>query len=433
MPQIAQTTPYPLANNTITVTLRSAVNLTADGNCVITLTGLINTETPDSLEHDITDVGIPDDGISSSSVFGSTGVWRRASGSLVLSVASGSTMVAGKSYVFSFKLVNPCMAQQAPSVSMLSSGLPSLAAQHVPHDMTTVLALPGAAAGDAAALKIDAPGFKVKTLAQLSALPGAVNTLIISLSVTTQVMHQNRAAVTIQGLFGSRDHNTSTLPVSSPPFVQESNLSSFQPVIQPFLSPAEWYYNSGDVVLLLAQDLIPGHLYVANVPLLNPYTAQDSPLDIRVSYTSTQIPLYWTQHRSTSPTCAAFLLRQQQPADVASGDATHTQAYAPVFLSEFEVCVCACMCVLVYYSGDEAVLKVSAPGFMDIAASQTSVTPGAHNNITISLQTNFDLSHEHGSRLTLTGFHSRYKSTNTGACTSTKVQILTCCCWLISQ
>ena len=136
-------------------------------------------------------------------------------------------------------------------------------------------------------------------------------------------MHQNRAEVRIQGLFGSRDHNASTLPVSSPPDVQESNLPSFQPVNQPFLSPASWYYKSGEVVLLLAQDLVPGYLYVANVPLLNPYTAQDSPLDIRISYNSTQIPFYWAQYRSTSPNCAAFLLRQQQPADVASGDGTN--------------------------------------------------------------------------------------------------------------
>ena len=46
--------------------LRSTVNLTADGNCVITWTGLINTKTPESLEHDFTDVSIPEDGISSS-------------------------------------------------------------------------------------------------------------------------------------------------------------------------------------------------------------------------------------------------------------------------------------------------------------------------------------------------------------------------------
>jgi hypothetical protein len=57
------------------------------------LTGLINIKTPESLEHDFTDVSIPEDGISSSSVVSE----RLCGGGRVvpsLLVASGSTMVA---------------------------------------------------------------------------------------------------------------------------------------------------------------------------------------------------------------------------------------------------------------------------------------------------------------------------------------------------
>ena len=371
--RIAQTMPYPLANNTITVTLTSAVNLTGDAGCIVTVTGLTGSETPDNSRHGIRVLGSS----SADTVWGVTGEWRRKRGSLVLPISPGQTMVAGKQYVVSFDLVNSPIAQEAPHVSMLASGEPFLEAVALPHDLVTVLPLAGARAGDAAALKIDAVGFKVKTLAQSSPLPGDLNTIIISLSVTARVVHNGSATVAITGLLGSRTHKPDLDVLAHPN-------ASFG-ARQPFASPALWQHSAGHLVLALTEDLVPGQLYAARVRLYNPYEAQDSPQNMKMSYSSSTFPYYGSDHNAT--VARFFPLRVIEDAHVPQGDA--------------------------------AVLKVDGPSFVMRHASQTSNAPGARNNITLVLQTNFDLSHLHASRLTLAGLgagdtHTHTHTTYTG-------------------
>ena len=272
--RIAQTSPYPLANNTITVTLSAAVNLTGDTDCIVTVTGLTGSVTPDSSEHGIREVG----GSGGETVWGKAGEWRRESGSLVLSISPGGTMVGGQQYVVSFDLVNSPIAQEAPSVSMITSGDPAQEAVVLPHDLDTVLPLAGSRAGDAAALKIDAVGFKLKTLAQTSPLPGDYNTIIVSLAVTARVMHNGASYVAIQGVLGARTHESS-LEVYA---YTNASVSTYQP----FVSPALWQHSAGQLVLTLKEDLVPGQLYTASVRLQNPYEAQDPPQKITVSYYS---------------------------------------------------------------------------------------------------------------------------------------------------
>jgi len=362
MGRIGQTTPYPLANNTIRVTLQSAVNLTGDSGSMITLTGLTGSESRDDVLKEVDEVG----GSGSGEVWGYTGWWQRLSGSLVLAVRQGQTIMAGKQYVFHFELVNPAHAQDAPEVSVLFSGTPSVFAVAVQHDVTSLLALPGSIPGDAAALKVYAAGFIVKSLAQSSALPGALNTVVISLCATSRILHVGNTTVGIHGLLGSRTDNQ-TLAVS-PTYttLQSDSVLSAQ---QPFAAQAQWSQSAGRIVLSLTRDLVPGQLYTASIRLLNPYTNQDSPLNMRISYSSTQYPYYGTMFTST--VAGAFPLHNEVQADVALGD--------------------------------DAVLKVYAPLFLQNFVSQTSSEAGVINNITITLETNFDLSHQHASRLFLTG------------------------------
>jgi hypothetical protein len=230
--RIAQTSPYPLANNTITMTLSAAVNLTGDNECIVTVTGLTGSVTPDSSVHGIREMG----GSGGESVWGKAGKWRRDSGSLVLSISPGQTMVGGQQYVVSFDLVNSPIAQEAPRVSMISSGEPAQEAVELPHDLDTVLPLAGSRAGDAAALKIDAVGFKLKTLAQTSPLPGDYNTIIISLAVTARVMHNVASYVAIQGILGSRTHESS-LQVYA---YNNASVNASVNAYQPFVSSALW-------------------------------------------------------------------------------------------------------------------------------------------------------------------------------------------------
>jgi hypothetical protein len=161
---------------------------------------------------------------------------------------------------------------------MISSGEPAQEAVELPHDLDTVLPLAGSRAGDAAALKIDAVGFKLKTLAQTSPLPGDYNTIIVSLAVTARVMHNGASYVAIQGVLGARTHESS-LEVYA---YTNASVSTYQP----FVSPALWQHSAGQLVLTLKEDLVPGQLYTASVRLQNPYEAQDPPQKITVSYYS---------------------------------------------------------------------------------------------------------------------------------------------------
>ena len=138
--QIGQTNPFPLANNTLTVTLVSSVNLTGAGGCVVTVTGLAGAATEDTSQLPIGDTN--DSGLVQA-LWGPHASWRHARGSLLLTLRSGQTMIANTTYILSFRLVNPAVGQPPPEVSVISSGSPSVEAVRLPHDLSTLLPLAG--------------------------------------------------------------------------------------------------------------------------------------------------------------------------------------------------------------------------------------------------------------------------------------------------
>ena len=217
----------------------------------------------------------------------------------------------------------------------------------------------GSKAGDAAALKVHVSGFGSKLLSQSSSWPGANNTLILRFSVTTRVLHDLNASLTITGLVGSRSED-GRLEVSGAGDGE-----------QPFEASAQWSKRAGKLVFILLRDLEPGRMYSASFRLLNPYTGQDSPGNIRIRYSSRAQPFYGV--RFTSHVASDFALVAETLADVGQGS--------------------------------DAVLKVDEPRFLQRTMLQTSTAPGARNNITLILQTNFELSSKHNSRVTVLGLN----------------------------
>lgn len=122
---------------------------------------------------------------------------------------------------------------------------------------------------------------------------------------------------------------------------------------------------------------LSGVEYGARVKVDNPYTSQDSPRGMLLGFSTTQNPDYGVQHAAS--VAISFPLEHEEQADVSPGDAAVLKVYNPTFLTD--------RCLV----------------------TQTTATPGAINEITIQLSTNFRLSSDHGSQLTLTGLDQRSK------------------------
>jgi hypothetical protein len=132
---ITQSSPYPCDdNNIISVSLRSSVPLWAY-YCThdIMIKGLKHYLTPDNQQLNITEASYS--GVSSTEVdtVFRWGVWNRSAGELTMNVSEGQRMVAGKTYVLSFKLRNPTQARS----TFLATGDERLTVQATPVQSST--------------------------------------------------------------------------------------------------------------------------------------------------------------------------------------------------------------------------------------------------------------------------------------------------------
>jgi hypothetical protein len=99
---VTQSTSAPSATNTITVSLRPPVSLSADSTVVIS--GLVGATTPDAMLRLL----------NSSTVFRPRARWTSASGTLVLSIATGKTLSSMQTAAVTFDLTNPSYQQETP-------------------------------------------------------------------------------------------------------------------------------------------------------------------------------------------------------------------------------------------------------------------------------------------------------------------------------
>jgi len=109
---VHQSTPFPCADNTITVTLNSQVTLLAGCDPVVTISGLQGT---------VTESG-PLEIMQDGDVFASTGAWTQGDGQIVVAVEED--LEAGSTYSFSFEVENPTTAVNAstPFLSIVLDG-----------------------------------------------------------------------------------------------------------------------------------------------------------------------------------------------------------------------------------------------------------------------------------------------------------------------
>jgi hypothetical protein len=119
---IAQSTPFPGALNTLTVSLASTGSLRGSETSRITITGLTGSQTADTATLPITDVG----GTNANVLFGNNAAWTKATGRLVLSVASGQTLGAVQTVSFSFQILNPAPMSSPLPILVSTSGSKAL-------------------------------------------------------------------------------------------------------------------------------------------------------------------------------------------------------------------------------------------------------------------------------------------------------------------
>ena len=115
--EMAQSSPWPGAANTLTLTLVSTVDLSLQ---TLTLSGLTGSATPDNASLPIYD---------ETGAAATTGVWRQAAGSLTWTLPPALALLPGTLRVLTFALFNSLVGQPAPAV-FISAG-PAIAPQLV--------------------------------------------------------------------------------------------------------------------------------------------------------------------------------------------------------------------------------------------------------------------------------------------------------------
>eukprot|EP00960_Hanusia_phi_P060246 764445-Hanusia_phi.AAC.1 len=207
---IGQSTPYPAATNTITVTL--CANLLLTSLAIITIEGLSGGSAATG--------GLALEGLGAVSFQNSangiprTADWNNNRKSLNLFVIFNVSTFATQ--VFSFKLQNSISGQSSPPISISASGITGgvypaptqILRRAMTKDLATTLSdILGALPGDAAPLKIQAPKFLVKRVSQSYAWPcrdcGVQNYIYVTLAVNFVASGLTNSEIIISGLRGS--------------------------------------------------------------------------------------------------------------------------------------------------------------------------------------------------------------------------------------
>jgi hypothetical protein len=250
---IRQSTPVPGVPNTLTVSLKPNFELPAGST--VTITGLTGSQTEDSGNLPVT---------STDGRLGTSGAWTNSSGQLVLT-AAGLGMVANRQYVVTFVLTNKAEAQSSPAVSVsaaIQDGSGNSVGSIVSGPMTKLgTDLYGVTDG-ADPLVVVVPSFSLKWIRQSTQVPGATNTLTVSLTANFNLAAGS--TVTITGLTGSQTATSSILPVTS-----TSGLLG---------TSGEWTRSTGKLVLTaVSWGTASGTACVVTFELTNTDSAQSTP------------------------------------------------------------------------------------------------------------------------------------------------------------
>ena len=205
--RIGQTTMYPGAANALRVTLVPSVDFSSASGAALTISGLLGSRTDSTPAMVLQDLS-PAEG-SSLAALAPMGAWNRLAGSLTVALASG-TLAAGTLYTFEWVLDNPYAYRPAPAyvrIAVSTSGL-SVPAVAMELDTTSVLAVAGAVAGDAAPLRVQAPGLALAAIGQSTCVAGAANTITLTLAANVDLTSAAGTTVTVTGLLGAQTEDS---------------------------------------------------------------------------------------------------------------------------------------------------------------------------------------------------------------------------------
>jgi hypothetical protein len=191
---IAQSTVSPGATNTITVSFQPQFPLTGDKNSTITISGLLGSVTPDAT------MMLLDSGF----LFNTTAEWAAKTGTLKLRVSPGETVPSTSVTVVKFDLDNPTIPQTGPSMIHIS------ARGDVPISASAMTL----GSGNTAPLKVVASSFTVTNIGQSSSVPGAINTITVTLKPDIILSKSRGSTITLHGIKGSATPSTDALPIS---------------------------------------------------------------------------------------------------------------------------------------------------------------------------------------------------------------------------
>ena len=337
---IGQSNPVAGATNTITVTMVTDTELTAEASSSVTISGLIGAVATNPVT--LLDAG--DDGAISFSdgVTQGKGAW--SSGTLTLTVNAGENLAAGTVYTFGFQITNPSATTTSPTINIAASGSALIASATMTKPGT---ALYGVANG-ANPLEVLVPSFGVKSIEQSTPVSGATNTLTVTLTANYHL--KAGSTVTISGLMGSQTADNGSLTVAS--------------TFGLLGTAGAWTQGPGQLVLTAASTgTIAGTACEVKFDLTN--TASDQ----------------------TSPAVSAVATIKDGSSSTV-GSITHA-AMAKLGTPLYGV------------ANGANPLEVLVPSFDILSIEQSTPVSGATNTLTVTLTANYDL--EVGSTVTISG------------------------------
>ncbi len=186
-----QSTPVATSQNTLTISLRTNVELRGTDGSQISIQNLVGITAPDGAMGLTYPQTTPD-------VFCSA-TWNSASANtLTVNICLASAVVAGRDYVLSFTITNPGVDQAAPAISISATGSALIDASPVDMPGTALLSFP--AGSDP--LRIARPTFSVFTMAQATMIPFTNNTLTVTMRMNMDLTILGVTGITIRGMSG---------------------------------------------------------------------------------------------------------------------------------------------------------------------------------------------------------------------------------------
>eukprot|EP00961_Rhodomonas_salina_P068892 924889-Rhodomonas_salina.1 len=271
--RIGQTSVFPLAENDLSVTITTNVNLAPRTSIVIF--GLVNATAQDS---DL-NISVFSGSAQLCSEYGrqEAGIWNSSAWLLSVQICPGNVLRAGDTHVFVFTVTNPAKEQDSPRVGiMANSELFEIAPSEMNKSDGEVLGV----VNGRHPLKVIAPRFATKVLSQTSPASGSTNDLLLRLKLNVEVAGPE-TVFEIRGLTG----------MSAGTFVLLHSLSQgISPVETLFclsdqtVGLGTWSASAQSLQLRLCTNAIleASVEYALMIPILNPVEPQSSP-DISIS------------------------------------------------------------------------------------------------------------------------------------------------------